>query len=612
VARASDPSGSIGPSLLLIAMVLALTALYFGRQIFIPLALALVFSFLLTPLVSFLEKLRLRRVPAALVVMALSFLLLGTVAWKVANQLVEITVNLADYKTNLDEKIKSLHVQANGNLSKATATVQELNRELAAVPGEISSNHGQESHTRPAKPIAVQVTAPPSNFVQDLRALLGPLAEPLETGAMVTIFTLFMLIKREDLRNRVIRLAGHGRLNLMTQALDDAGRRLSRYLLMQCLVNIGYGLVFGLGLYLIGIPNALLWGVFAGLLRFVPYVGTFIAAALPALLALAVFPGWHAAGLVCGIFIVLELLVGNIFEPWLYGAHTGISSLAILVAAVFWATIWGPVGLILSTPLTVCLIVLGRHVPQLKFLEVVLGDEPVLLPEQCYYQRLLAMDPDEARDIAEGYLKQNSLESLYDSLILPALKLAEHDHQTGSLDDSARKFILQTVSELVEEMGAQDDEQSESESRGTSERYRSPVLTACLPASAGSDEIVAVMLAQLLRHDGIDAREFGSAAAQSLSMEVAEGRYRLVCISSIWPSGAGQARSLCKRLKATVPSLKMVVGMWSFERAAAEIRLGMGCNSSVTTSLSDALAQIRQMALPADVEETLVGSGPEQ
>ncbi len=298
MARSSDSSASIGQSLLLIAMVLALAALYFGRQIFIPLALALVFSFLLTPVVSLLEKLRVGRVPAVLVVMALSFFLLGTVAWKVANQLVGLTVNLADYKTNLDEQIKSLHVPANGNLSKATATVQELNRELAAVPGEISSNHAQESHTRPARPIAVQVTAPPSNLVQDLRALLGPLAEPLESGAMVTIFTLFMLIKREDLRNRVIRLAGHGRLNLMTQALDDAGRRLSRYLLMQCLVNAGYGLIFGLALYLIGIPNALLWGVFAGLLRFVPYIGVFIAAALPALLALAVFPVWHAAGLV--------------------------------------------------------------------------------------------------------------------------------------------------------------------------------------------------------------------------------------------------------------------------------------------------------------------------
>ncbi len=311
---------------------------------------------------------------------------------------------------------------------------------------------------------------------------------------------------------------------------------------------------------------------------------------------------------------MLELLAGNVVEPWLYGAHTGISSLAILVATVFWATIWGPVGLILSTPLTVCLIVLGRHVPQLKFLEVVLGDEPVLLPEQCYYQRMLAMDPEEARGIAETCLKQNSLESLYDSLLLPALKLAEHDHLIGSLDDSTRKFMLETVSELVEEMGeqVQANEQSESEITETPEIYRPALPIACMPASVGADEIVAVMLAQLLRHEGFTAREFAAVAPQDLSMEVVEGRYSVVCISSIWPSGAGQARSLCKRLKAAMPGLKMVVGMWSFERAAAEVRLGMGCNPSVTTSLTDALVQVRQMALPTGAEKTLVRSSREQ
>ncbi|MGA8763699.1 MAG: AI-2E family transporter, partial [Candidatus Sulfotelmatobacter sp.] len=390
MARPKDFSAASSKSLVLIAFVLAIAALYFGRQVFIPLALALVLSFLLTPFVVLLEKIRLGRVPSVCAVLVLAFALVGVVSWGVTGQLVEIMIHLPDYKANLDTKIQSLHVSKSGTFSKATATVEELNKELAAVPGEISSGRGPEKESaaaRSARPIPVQFAAPASNLIQDLRALLGPLAGPIETAIIVIIFTVFMLVKREDLRNRAIRLAGRGQINLMTQALDDAGQRLSRYLLLQCLVNAGYGFLFGLALYFVKIPHPLLWGVLAALLRFVPYIGTLIAAAFPVAMVLAVFPGWQHAGLTFGVFVVLELVVANIIEPMLYGVHTGISSLAILVAAVFWTTLWGPVGLILSTPLTVCLIVLGRYVPQLKFLEVVLGDEPVLLPEQLFYQR---------------------------------------------------------------------------------------------------------------------------------------------------------------------------------------------------------------------------------
>ncbi len=422
MARSKEASAS-SKSLVLIAVVLAIATLYVGRQLFIPIALATVFAFLLTPFVSILEKLRIGRVPAVVTVLLFTFMLAGLVTWGVATQLVQVMVNLSDYKSNLDTKIRSLRTHSNGSLSRASATVQELSKELASVPGQVSSGYASEKDSRtarPVRPIPVQVAAPPSNFVQDLRELLGPLAEPAEIAAIVIIFTLFMLIKREDLRNRAIRLAGKGQLNVMTQALDDAGKRLSRYLLMQFLVNAGYGLLFGVALYFIGVPHVLLWGVFAAILRFVPYVGSPIAAALPIAMALAVFPAWREAEYIFGVFLVLELTVANVVEPLLYGAHTGISSLAILVAAVFWASLWGPVGLVLSTPLTVCLIVLGRHVPQLDFLEVLLGDEPVLLPEQCFYQRLLALDEIEARAIAESYLKENTLEDLYDSVILPA------------------------------------------------------------------------------------------------------------------------------------------------------------------------------------------------
>jgi predicted PurR-regulated permease PerM len=603
----SNETSAASKSLVLIAFVLAIAALYFGRQLFIPLALALVFTFLLTPFVTFLERIHFSRVPAVITVLVLSFAVGGAVAWRVANQLVEVTVNLADYKANLDTKIRSLHTSKDGSLGKATAAIQEFKKELAAVPGELSGQ-GQEkdsSKTRATRPVPVQVAAPPSDFVQDLRQLLGPMAEPAETAAIVMIFTLFMLIKREDLRNRAIRLAGRGQLNLMTQALDDAGRRLSRYLLLQCLVNAGYGLLFGAVLSLIGVPHALLWGAFASLLRFVPYVGSLIAAALPVAMAVAVFPGWLPAGLTFGVFLVLELTISNFVEPMLYGAHTGISSLAILVAAVFWATLWGPVGLILSTPLTVCLIVLGRHVPQLGFLEVVLGDEPVLLPEQCFYQRLLAGDQAEASAIAELHLKQNSLESLYENVILPALRLAEQDYHSEDLDDRARRLVVQGVKELIEDFG---DRCAGDLPRGVTEKESSPppaeakvvrTSIACLPARKGPDGLVATMLVQLLQQAGYRAYQLSASPPEDSLLAISQLDCNIACISSISAFSMGEARALCKKLQATVPALAVVMGLWSYESSLAQQRLGSICSGPVTTTLADALAQIRRLANPA-------------
>jgi predicted PurR-regulated permease PerM len=618
----SKETSASSKSLVLIAFVLAMTALYFGRQLFIPLALAVVFTFLLTPLVTFLEKIHFSRVPAVITVLVVSFAVGGAVAWRVANQLVEVTVNLADYKTNLDTKIRSLHASNHGRVSQATNAIEELNQELAAIPGELAG-HAQQKDTRTARtvrPVPVQVAAPPSNFVQDLRELFGPLAEPAETAVIVMIFTLFMLIKREDLRNRAIRLAGHGQLNLMTKALDDAGQRLSRYLLLQCLVNAGYGLLFGVVLSCIGVPHALLWGVFAALLRFVPYVGSAIAAGLPVALALAVFPGWLQAGLSFGAFLVLELVISNFIEPMLYGAHTGISSLAILVAAIFWATLWGPVGLILSTPLTVCLIVLGRHVPQLSFLEVVLGDEPVLLPEQSFYQRLLAGDQEEARAIAELHLKEHSLESLYETVILPALKLAEQDYERQGLDERARRLMFQSVRELIEDfgdryagdLGPEVPENGSFRQPRTAEAGVLEISIACISARSGADELVATMLAQLLQPAGYRARELSASATENLLLAVSQLDCSIACISSISPLAMGEARALCKKLRGTGSSLPVVIGVWSFESSVARQRLGPVCLGLVATTLTDALGQIRQLANPAVESQALTESDTTQ
>ena len=653
MARSSDSS----QSLVIIAFVLAIAALYFGRQVLIPLALGLVFSFVLTPFVSQLEKIRLGRVTSVFIVLALAFALVGALSWGVAGQLVEVMAHVSDYKSNLDEKIQSLHAEKDGNLSKATATVKELNKELSEVPGQIAANQPQNKEpgsSRPVHPIPVQVAAPNSNFLQDLRSLLGPLAGVLETAVIVIIFTVFMLLKREDLRNRAIRLAGKGQLSLMTQALDDAGQRLSRYLLLQFVVNAGYGLLFGAGLYFIRIPHAFLWGVLAALLRFIPYIGTLAAAAFPILMSLAMFPGWKHAALAFALFVALEVVVSNFVEPTLYGVHTGISSLAILVAAIFWTTLWGPVGLILSTPLTVCLVVLGRYVPHLSFLEIVLGDEPVLTPAQRFYQRLLAADQEEATAIAIAHLKDNSLESVYETILIPALRLAEQDHRINGLDDDSKRFVLRSTRELIEDLGDQiedgslpepaKDEDADVNSRVKRDvksvdrevrshgqenrskndlqknaldkalRVRHPSLLvsrtnqriACIPSTAGADDLVAMMLTQLLQRAGYSARQLKAAPLEEAPVPV-NLDYDIVCISSLLPFAIAQTRTLCRRLQSARPDSQVIVGLWDFAGGPekARERLGANCSAAVTTTLSDTLEQIHHLTAPDSEPQSL-------
>jgi predicted PurR-regulated permease PerM len=436
--------------LTLVGMVVVIAGVYLGRPVLIPLALAVIFGFLLTPIIDLLAKCHLGRVPSVLIVLALSFALLAAVGWGVTKQLTQIIVQLPDYRANIHRKIEAIRTPAGGPLGKATATVNDLSKELSAASQTAGNNKTVKNGGR--EPIAVQVAASPRNPAEYLRDVVGPLTGILETAGITVVFTLFILVKREDLRNRLLRLAGSGQLNVMTQAMNEASQRLGRYLWLQCVVNSSYGLLFGLGVYFIGIPHPLLWGVVAGLLRYIPYLGTPVATALPMIVALAVFPGWSQVVLTFGLFLFLELTLANFIEPGLYGAHTGVSSLAILVAAIFWGMLWGPVGLILATPLTVCLILMGRYIPQLSFLEILLGDEPVLPPHAHLYQRLLALDDEEARDIADRYLKEHPLGNLYDSVLIPALTLAEQDRHMNALDETRTTFIHQSTRELIEEL----------------------------------------------------------------------------------------------------------------------------------------------------------------
>lgn len=593
-------------SSIFVAVAATIAMLYFGRQIFIPLALAIVVSFLLTPLVTLLERFHFGRVPSVITVLVVCFALSFGVGWAVTGQLLEITGHIRDYKENLEETIRSLHPPKDGAIGQATATVRELNKALAAAPGQPTAHTpGDGNVVKPTHPIPVQVTAPPSNLLQDLHNLLGPVAGPLETAGIAIIFTAFMLIKREDLRNRLIRLGGQEQLTVMTQALDDASHRLSRYLLLQFLVNAVYGSIFGTCLYFLRIPHALLWGVLAALLRLVPYVGTLIASAFPILMALAVYPGWNHAVLIFGIFIVLEVVIANFLEPWLYGAHTGISSLAILVAAVFWSMLWGPVGLILSTPLTVCLLLVGRYVPKFGFLEVLLGDEPVLRPEQLYYQRLLAMDQDEARNIAEAELREKSLSNLYETVLIPALRLAEDDRHSDTVGEHTSEFIYQSTRELIDDFEnraiSQEDTPQGTEIHTADGRSNAPGIrqnVLCIPARDEADELVGMMLAQLLRRAGYHADSLAIGTVEGMLEQAAQRKYDVICVSALPPFAVAQARSLCKRLRAKFPNLPIVLGLWGFGGGVlkAQERVGDSCTDAVVTKLSEGLMQVRRCA----------------
>jgi hypothetical protein len=335
---------------------------------------------------------------------------------------------------------------------------KELDKPKAGLPDKpITPCLGNPLGPRPVAPVPVEVLQPDPGALESLRSLIAPLVSPLATTGIIVIFVIFILIQREDLRNRLIRLAGSGDLQRTTAALDDAASRLSRLFLNQLLINTGFGLLIGAGLWLIGIPSAVLWGILATVLRFVPYIGSIIAAAFPLALAVAVDPGWSMLAWTAVLFFAVEPAIGQIVEPMVYGRSTGLSPVAVVVSATFWTALWGPIGLVLATPLTVCLVVLGRHVERLAFLDVMFGDRPALSPPEIFYQRMLAGDPTEAAEKAEQFLKERSLSSYYDDVALKGLHLAQMDLDREVLDISRLLRIRDTVFEFTGDLSDQTD-----------------------------------------------------------------------------------------------------------------------------------------------------------
>jgi len=589
-----------------------LAVLYFAREILIPFAFALTLTFLLTPGVALLQRMHTGRVVAVLTTVLVSIAVAGSAAWIIASQLVDVANQLPFYRQNIQAKIEAFHTPIAGPLGHATESVKEVVEQLsgpaAVSPAAIPQGRNKKPASAPpapASPIPVQMVQPLTSGWKQLLDLGAPVLAPLGRAGVVVIFTVFMLFKREDLRNRLLRLAGISQLNLMTQALDDAASRVSRYLLMQFLVNTGFGILFGFGLYLIGVPYPALWGAVAAILRIIPYVGTLVAATLPLALSLAVFDGWLKPLLVFLLVMSLELVIANFVEPLLYGAHVGISSLALLVTSVFWTVLWGPAGLILSTPLTVCVVVLGRYVPQLSFLHILLGDEPALAAEAQIYQRLLAMDQLEAQTIADQFLKGRPLVELYDTVLIPALTMAEQDRHKGALDAAREEFLFLSMNEMIAECSEYKlEETSPAEDAApmpdAAERLDARIF--CVPAHDRADEITAAMLAQLLEQNGLAVLSF-PIAGPSINDWIPlmkPGPSDVVCISALPPYAFAPARVLCKQIRERFPKLKVVVCVWGFsgDTSKAKARFERTQPDRLVTSLAEAVEHIQELVCP--------------
>ena len=412
-----------------------ITTLYFGREIFVPIALAILLSFVLAPLVGVLQRIRMPRGLAVVSVAIIAFAMIFAMGSLLATQLTELAGDLPRYQSTISEKIQSFRetTAGRGTLERASGMLKDLSKELEK-PKDAGRGTGSILSPKapaPLTPVPVEVRQPDPSALESLQSLISPLLHPLATTGIIIIFVIFILLQREDLRNRLIRLAGSHDLQRTTAALDDAAGRLSRLFLIQLLLNGTFGVVIGIGLWLIGIPSATLWGILAAVLRFVPYIGAAIAAAFPLALAVAVDPSWSMLLWTIALFLVVEPIVGHVIEPMVYGHSTGLSPVAVVASATFWTALWGPIGLVLATPLTVCLVVLGRHVERLEFLDVMFGDRPALTPPEIFYQRMLAGDPTEAAEKAEEFLKERSLSSYYDEVALKGLQLAQVDAERG-------------------------------------------------------------------------------------------------------------------------------------------------------------------------------------
>lgn len=652
--------------------MIATAVLYLAKEILIPIALAVLISFLLSPLVLWMEKRGIKRSIAVVITVLVLMALVGGLGYMLAGQFVEFVNNLPKYRTNIVSKIHAVKPGKESVFKRAEAMLTDLSREMetettATESGRTSATIDSSTTTPATKPVSavsneeikdahknvseekveaydemtgkelkpeekeqalnlvspgdagaavdsknaipVRVVEIPANTWQSFQDIVGPVFSILGTVGLVMLFVIFFLIAREDLRDRIIRLAGQSKVRVTTEALEEAANRVSRYLLMQFIVNVTYGIPVAIGLFFIGVPNALLWGAMATILRFIPYIGPWIAALMPIALSMAVFDNWTMPLLTVGLFVLLELISNNIMEPILYGHSTGVSPVAIIVSAVFWTWLWGAVGLVLATPITVVLVVLGRHIPQLAFLNVLLGDEPVLTEDARVYNRLLSGATDEAVEIAELYIDDHDLSELYDDVLLPALESAETDRSDEMLskdryekfisgmnellDAATDKFRIMENKKSLSNKGPEENEESQTATAEPSDEE--PVLpirsVLCVPVNDATDQCAAQMLKYLLmeRNYEVEVLEPGLLASE-ITEAVRKQGSDIVVLSSVPPYMVTHTRYLAKRIHAEFSDLKLYAGLWRGDQTVEKVdeRLKDAGVEQIYTSISDA------------------------
>src|SRR5450755_4134099 len=609
-----------------ILAVMIIAMLYFGRDIFVPIALAILLSFVLAPLVGILQRIHVPRGLAVVSVVIFAFALIFAMGGLLASQLTQLAGDLPRYQSTISEKIQSFRDTnaGRGTLERASDMLKDLSKELDkpkdAASAQASNSTISPNLPRPPTPVPVEVRQPDPGALESLRTFISPLVHPLATTGIIIIFVIFILLQREDLRNRLIRLAGSYDLQRTTAALDDAAGRLSRLFLTQLIVNGAFGVVIGTGLWFIGIPSAILWGILAAVLRFVPYIGSIIAAAFPLALAVAVDPGWSMLLWTLALFLVVEPVVGQIIEPMVYGHSTGLSPVAVVASATFWTALWGPIGLVLATPLTVCLVVLGRHVERLEFLDVMFGDRPALSPPEIFYQRMLAGDPTEAAEKAEEFLKERSLASYYDEVALKGLQLAQADAERGALDQERLTKIREAVREFANDLSDQDDRpppkvSSTSDAEATSAvesvaedapfenlpilrkedlphdwQGECPVL--CVAGRSLIDEAAAIMLGQLSTAHGLAARVEGAEALSTSNVFRLETTgVAIICLVYMDAIGPAHMRYSVRRLRRKLPKATIILGCWvkDIDPAALELVREGAKADLAAASLGDAV-----------------------
>jgi predicted PurR-regulated permease PerM len=580
---------------LLMAAVIVVAALYFAREVLIPVTIAVLLSFLLAPLVGLLRRARIGRTPAVLLAVVLALAVILGLGGAIGAQVAGLVGEIPYYSTTIERKVDTVREMT---LGRVNGLINRLGHQLSTVPGPPPA---ASVPTAPAKntaaqneqqPIPVEIRQPNPTALDLATRYLSPALSPFATLGIVIIVAIFILLQREDLRDRLIRLIGSGDLHSTTLALDDGARRLSRYFLTQLAINTGFGCVVGIGLYFIGVPHPTLWGILSALLRFVPYIGSLLSAVFPAALAAAVEPGWSMMLWTLALYVVAEGIAGQAVEPLLYGHSTGLSPAAVVIAAIFWSWLWGPVGLVLSTPLTLCLVVLGRHVKRLEFLDVMLGDRPALTPVESFYQRVLAGDADEARYHAETLLRELSLSSYYDEVALKGLQLAAADARRGVLHPDQLERIKETIIEVVGDLAGHEDEEpaagaadqdpagpsedeealpkhpvpdnAEAEARPIAPEWRGPSAVLCIAGRGPLDEAAAAMLAQLLEKHGIGARLAPYDAVSRANLDALDAAgVMMLCISYLEISGnPAYLRYLLERLKRRLQHRPILVGMW--------------------------------------------------